>query len=179
MDETEEKKSTGYGKRSIGQWIIIYLVIAAIVYGAFYYFVLAKRGGKNPYTSPTSTTTKQTPSKTPIPTYPEMKVTLASVNNSSQSGTATLTEDEGKTTVAIDLTGFIKDVSQPAHIHVGTCPGVGAIKYPLTPVVNGKSSTALSVKLDQLKKELPLVINVHKSKEEISVYTACGPLSAE
>jgi len=59
---------------------------------------------------------------------------------------------------------------------MGACPGVGAVKYPLTSIVNGASTTVLSVTLDQLKKELPLAINVHKSATEVSTYTACGPL---
>lgn len=40
-----------YGKRPLWQWILIYVVIGAILYGLIYYFVLAKRGG---YTVSTS-----------------------------------------------------------------------------------------------------------------------------
>lgn len=36
------------------QWVVIYLIIGAIVYGAIYYFVLAKKGGYNYGTSSTS-----------------------------------------------------------------------------------------------------------------------------
>ncbi|MDD2823404.1 MAG: hypothetical protein PHQ59_04990 [Candidatus Daviesbacteria bacterium] len=39
----EENKS-GYGKRPLWQWIIIYLIIGAIVYGIIYYFVFARMG---------------------------------------------------------------------------------------------------------------------------------------
>ena len=174
MEETEEKKSNGYGKRPLGQWILIYVVLAVIVYGAFYYFFLAKKGSNN-YTSTPATTQAPSPTKA----LQTMNVVLDSVNNSSESGTATLTEEDGKTTVKLTLTGFVKDVQQPAHIHVGSCPGVGAVKYPLTGVLNGQSSTVLPVTLSQLKKDLPLAINVHKSKEQLSVYTACGPLNAK
>lgn len=48
MDEAkveEEKKSYGYGKRPLWQWIAIYVVIGAIIYGLVYYFVIAKKGG--------------------------------------------------------------------------------------------------------------------------------------
>lgn len=41
----EEQKKSYYGKRPLWQWILIYVVIGAIVYGAIYYFVLAKKGG--------------------------------------------------------------------------------------------------------------------------------------
>jgi len=43
--ETEEKK--GYGKRPLWQWILLYVVIGAIVYGLVYYFFFAKNGGYN------------------------------------------------------------------------------------------------------------------------------------
>lgn len=35
----------GYGKRPVWQWVAIYLVIGAVVYGLIYYFVIAKDGG--------------------------------------------------------------------------------------------------------------------------------------
>ena len=107
-----------------------------------------------------------------------MTVVLAEENKSGESGTATLSEANGKTTVTIALTGFTKDVVQPAHIHVGACPGVGAVKYPLTSVVNGSSVTELTATLADLSQNLPLAINVHKTAAEITSYTACGALSA-
>ena len=48
-----ENKS--YGKRPLWQWLLLYAIVAIIVYGAFYYFVLAKKGGdsttSNPYSN--------------------------------------------------------------------------------------------------------------------------------
>lgn len=44
VQETEQKKS-GYGKRPLWQWIVLYLIIGAVVYGLIYYFVIAKKGG--------------------------------------------------------------------------------------------------------------------------------------
>jgi len=46
MEEKSTKKS-GYGKRPLWQWLVIYLVIGGIVYAAIYYFVFAKNGGYN------------------------------------------------------------------------------------------------------------------------------------
>jgi hypothetical protein len=106
----------------------------------------------------------------------ETTVILAEENKSRESGTATLKEENGKTTVALSLTGFVQGVSQPAHIHVGACPGVGAVKYPLTSVVNGSSVTVLPLTLADLRQGLPLAINVHKTAKEINNYTACGEL---
>jgi hypothetical protein len=175
---TEENK--GYGKRPLWHWIAVYLVIAAVLYGAFYYLVLAKKGGYNynssnpAYSTPTlAPTVSSTPEAVMTS---EMKVALNAENNSGETGTATLKEENGKTTVTLSLIGYVKDVVQPAHIHIGACPGVGAVKYPLANVVNGVSVTVLAVSLADLKQSLPLAINVHKSAAAITNYTSCGEL---
>lgn len=63
----------GYGKRPLWQWVVIYLVIGAVVYGLIYYFVLAKKGGYN-YSAPSSTTQQQAPAsgsnQPKSPSYP-------------------------------------------------------------------------------------------------------------
>lgn len=41
----DEEKKTAYGKRPLWQWIALYVVVAILVYGLVYYFVLAKKGG--------------------------------------------------------------------------------------------------------------------------------------
>ncbi|MBI4090191.1 MAG: hypothetical protein HY421_02195 [Candidatus Kerfeldbacteria bacterium] len=45
MDTSPPQKPSGYGKRPLWQWIVIYLIIGAVVYGAIYYFAIAKKGG--------------------------------------------------------------------------------------------------------------------------------------
>ncbi len=47
MDNQENKygSGSGYSKRPLWQWVVIYLVVAAVVYGLIYYFVLARPGG--------------------------------------------------------------------------------------------------------------------------------------
>ncbi len=55
----------GYGKRPMWQWILIYTVIGAVVYGAIYYFVLAKKGSSNPYSGGSSAPSTQTAPKIP------------------------------------------------------------------------------------------------------------------
>jgi hypothetical protein len=69
--------------------------------------------------------------------------------------------------------------SQPAHIHVGSCPTPGAVVFPLTSVVNGTSVTMLNTSLEDLIAQGELALNVHKSEEESSVYVACGNLDFE
>ncbi len=44
----EDPKNSGYGKRPLWQWILIYVVIGGIIY-AVIYFVLAGRGAASPY----------------------------------------------------------------------------------------------------------------------------------
>jgi len=155
----------------------MYVVIGGLVYGLIYYFVWGKSNtGYNMegsgYTPPAAT------SATPETMMEKPTIVLAAVNDSGQSGTATLEEANGQVTVTVNLTGVPTDgVAQPAHLHVGACPGVGAVKYPLTSLTNGTSVTVLSVTLDQLKAELPLALNVHKSAAEAKMYTACGALS--
>jgi len=107
-----------------------------------------------------------------------MQVKLGEQNTSGQSGTATLTPTkDGKVTVVLALTGGKFTAAQPAHIHEGSCPTPGAVKYPLTNVVNGKSTTTLNVSMADLLKAAPkLSVNVHKSAAETSVYTACGDI---
>lgn len=175
MEETVQNTNGGYNKRPLWQWLAIYVILGAIIYGAIYYFFLSKNNNYNKSSQYTSPSPSQTPS-TPVMMSKETTVVLESVNSSDEKGTAVLVGENGKTKVTINLTGYTKDVEQPAHIHIGACPGVGAVKYPLTSVINGTSVTVLAVTLDQLKKELPLAINVHKSKTEVSSYTACGPV---
>ena len=145
---------------------IIYLAIAAVLFGLVYFFLIEN----NNY----GTLTKETTNYSPPPK--QTIVNLTPQNNSGLSGTAALVEINGQTKVSISLTNAPKNVVQPAHIHMGACPGVGAVKYPLTNVVNGKSETLLDVTQKQLKSEQPLAINVHKSGAEVKVYVACGPL---
>src|SRR5258706_8403802 len=43
----ESATNTGYGKRPMWQWILLYVLVALVLYGGFYYFFLAKKGGYN------------------------------------------------------------------------------------------------------------------------------------
>lgn len=140
-------------------------VLALVVVG----YVLMNTGNKPTETMVTETTSSPAP-------ISEVTVSLAQQNDSGESGTATLTEVDGKVMVMLNMIGAPAGVTQPAHIHVGACPNVGAVKYPLTSPVNGKSETTLDVTLAQLKGELPLGINVHKSQAEAGVYVSCGDL---
>ncbi|MBI2098365.1 MAG: CHRD domain-containing protein [Candidatus Wildermuthbacteria bacterium] len=118
----------------------------------------------------------ETPGNTDQEETVKIMVALGAQNNSGMSGTATLTEENGKTKVTLSLSGAPQGVAQPAHIHMNSCANIGAVKYPLTPLVNGNSETLADVSLAELKAGLPLSINAHKSAEEVSVYVACGDI---
>jgi hypothetical protein len=101
---------------------------------------------------------------------------LAEQNKSKERGTAKLSAEGGKTRVELSLSGTPKGVAQPAHVHEGSCPNPDPKpKYPLSNVVDGKSSTLIDASLDSLTSGKH-AINVHKSAEELKVYVACGDI---
>lgn len=140
-------------------------------------YVLISNNASRSQSEPTTPT--QETADTASPPEEVVTVELSEQNDSGESGTAKLTEVDGKVYVSLSLTGAPADVMQPAHIHVGACPDVGAVKYPLTSPVNGASETVLDVTFDQLRSELPLGINVHKSDTEAKVYVSCGDLALD
>ena len=104
-------------------------------------------------------------------------INLAAQNDSTQTGTATLIDqNNNKTKVVIEINNWQPGVAEPAHIHLGACPAPGAVAYPLNNVVNGRSESMVDKTLADLLKELPLAVNVHKSAAEASVYVACGDI---
>lgn len=149
-------------------WIVVAVAIVIIIGG---FLLLSARQAPPITPTPTPIQATATPG---IPAVMEKSILLSEQNNSGVSGSAVLKEENGKVTVTLSLTGGPKTTPQPAHIHIGACPDVGNVKYPLTNVVDGQSQTILNVTLDQLKAGQPLAINVHKSAAQITVYTACG-----
>lgn len=101
-------------------------------------------------------------------------------NNSGETGTVTFSEaGEDATKVVIALLGAPKYVSQPAHIHLGTCKTIGTVSHPLKNVVDGKSETILTISYSNLWKEVPFAVNVHKSGTEAKIYTACADIVSD
>ena len=104
------------------------------------------------------------------------------LNGSGVHGTAVLTAQGDKTLVVMDVTGVAGN--HPDHIHRSTCadPEPNPL-YPLTDVVlskadpNGHSETVVDVPLAELLAD-PYLILIHKSKDEIGVYVACGDIAA-
>lgn len=102
-------------------------------------------------------------------------VTVGPGRDGGQTGTATLTAVGSQTQVDINIAPGAAGVGQPAHIHEGSCPGVAGVKYPLTSVVDGKSTTMVPATLAELQ-SVSLAINVHKSQAEVMMYVACGAI---
>jgi hypothetical protein len=44
-----EKPGKGYGKRPMWQWVVIYLVVAVVVYGLIYYIFIRNGSGGSGY----------------------------------------------------------------------------------------------------------------------------------
>ena len=105
-----------------------------------------------------------------------MTMKLASLGNSGMTGDVLFVPKGEFTEVSIMLNGAVKGSIYPAHIHEGSCPTPGSVKYPLTSFVDGKSITLVKASVDQLWKTLPLAISVHKSPTELKSYVACGDL---
>ncbi|MBI4674929.1 MAG: CHRD domain-containing protein, partial [Chloroflexi bacterium] len=98
-------------------------------------------------------------------------VTLNPLNDSGESGTATLTDlGNGKVKVEVTITGAPAGVVQPMHIHKGTCANLEAKPtYPLTSLTDGKSVTVIEATLADLQNG-NFAINGHKSAQEASIY---------
>lgn len=99
---------------------------------------------------------------------------MAAVNNSGETGTATLAEVNGKVRVTLELSGAPGETEQPAHIYFGSCSKLGPVVYPLNALANGQSETLLETSLDQLMGRLPIAINVRKSNPEANLSYSCA-----
>lgn len=104
-------------------------------------------------------------------------VNLGPGRDASQPGTAVLTAQGNQTLVVINIQPGEAGVGQPAHIHLGSCPEVGSVAFPLTNVVDGTSTTTVNATLASLR-DGNHSINIHKSEAEAGVYVACGNIAA-
>lgn len=46
-DQSPQPPKKGYGKRPLWQWIVLYVIIAIVVYGLIYYFFIHKKSTGN------------------------------------------------------------------------------------------------------------------------------------
>lgn len=158
-------------KQGLGMALTIIIIAAAVIVGGFFY-IKSQKEARDAETLQKETATGDNRIEQEKSVYVELK----SQNNSGQDGNATIVYMDGKAKVVITIPGGIKDIAQPAHIHIGICPNPGAVKYPLTNVVNGMSETILDIPVEQILSELPLAINIHKSASESKIYSSCGDI---
>ena len=158
------------------------LTIGALGLGVLV-LVLAACSGSDPTATPAPTAT-EVPTATPEPSGDAMMddsdslvIDLGVLNDSGQSGTATLTAKGEQTEVVISVSAGAAGIAQPIHIHAGTCSTLGGVVHALTNVEGGNSTTTVDVSLASLKSG-DFAINLHKSADEIAVYTACGNITA-
>ena len=179
-------ENRGYSSSSI-----VIAVILSLVVGGIGGYVIGMQQGEAKgmaqtqagITAPTNNTTpgvtamvNNDESVSGTPMSDQMTINLMAQNDSGQSGTAVLSEENGKVKVMLSMTGGTYTEPQPAHIHMGNCPTPGAVLFPLTNIVDGKSETMLDTTMADLKAKGALAINIHKSAAEQSVYTSCGDI---
>jgi hypothetical protein len=102
-----------------------------------------------------------------------VRIPLEAIGGSGESGVAILTAQGAKTVVELQMKGGSGD-PQPAHFHNGTCEKYTPRPlYPLRSVVKGTSTTTLEVPIEKLIAG-DLVINVHKSLDDIATVNSCA-----
>ena len=102
-----------------------------------------------------------------------IRIPLGAMNGSGESGVAILTPKGAKTLVQLQLHGGSGD-PQPTHFHTGTCDKYGPRPlYMLAAVVKGESTTTVDVPIEKLTAG-DLVINVHKSFDDIATIASCA-----
>jgi hypothetical protein len=92
----------------------------------------------------------------------------------SGTGTATLTAQGSRTQVVLRVGATNPEML--AHIHADACPGVGAVVFPLSNVVNGTSTTVIDAQLATVLGQ-GRSINLHKSPQDAGLYVGCGNLA--
>jgi hypothetical protein len=108
----------------------------------------------------------------------ELAIELGPGRDGNQPGVAFLFEGSPEVTgVGIEIAPGASGVLQPAHIHDGDCPGVGAIASPLASVLDGTSFSFVSISLADLSSG-DYAINVHQSAAQAAIYVSCGEVGA-
>lgn len=131
MDQNNYQQTTpsggnqnyGYSKRPLWQWIVLYVVIGAIAYGAIYYFYFYNKGGysyapQTPGTQNTYAPTNSTPEQQPTTTTPMMTTTTTTTTTTTPANPPTPTTTPTPTvpaTVSIEMRNY---AFNPASISI-------------------------------------------------------------
>lgn len=157
------------------KYLSIYFLSGLILYGLVYFgFLNRTREEAKNFTNQASQKGNYQVSSLKV-SDEVWKFDLAAIDNSGESGTALISKSGNKVKVVIELNGLIKlGDRQPAHIHFGSCPNAGEVKFSLSDVVDGYSETLIETSFKDLASVFPLAINVHQSQAEMKKYVACG-----
>lgn len=157
----------------MNQKTLLWIVLGVVVLGTLAFMLL--RGAEEPVDTEESGDMDQTEEMEGMEETQTRNVVLSAQNNSGQSGSVLLEDlGDGTTRVTVSATA-VYDNPQPAHIHSGTCEDLGGVEYPLENVVDGASETVVEVSLDELT-EGTFAVNLHRSAEQVSLYTSCGDI---
>ena len=104
-------------------------------------------------------------------------IPMKSLNDSGETGTAVLTQQDEGVQVVVTLKNAPK-MDQPTHIHAGTCSNINkSPEYGLRNTVDGKSTSIVKgIKLSDLTSG-KYAINVHKSADDLGTYVSCGDIT--
>lgn len=153
--------------------LAVFLTIVVAVVAVI--FILGSTANTDNTNQNTNTSTSAATSAEPNIEPKEITIMMSDQNGSGQMGTAKITEIDGRAKLTLQLVGGPNNISQPAHVHDGTCQVLGTIKYPLTTMRNGGSETILPIPFADLMDQLPLAVDVHKSLSE-DADMSCGDI---
>jgi hypothetical protein len=107
----------------------------------------------------------------------DLNLTFGPGRDATQAGTVQIVDNGAAGfTVNVNMTAPSPEGAaavQPNHIHVGTCPGVGAVDVPLTNLTGGKGTTTVTNKTLASVLATQHAVNVHVSTTNGGQYTAC------
>lgn len=134
-----------------------------------------------PAPQPSGTAPSGTNAPAPAPRT-SVTISLRSVSDDKEWGSATLTGMGNQTVVSLTLVNAPRNEAQSAAIYKGSCAELktdvsAEPQYPLAPVVKGKSTTTLNVNLSSLLDKTPQSIRVKMDSIDGSEpLAACGNL---
>lgn len=100
-------------------------------------------------------------------------VDLFEVDESGQSGFATIDEFDDETQVVLQISGE-PDSTRSASIRSGSCDNPGEVMFDLNDVVNGRSETSFGISADEIVGAGPFLIAVFATDDESEALVACG-----
>ncbi|GEM_PF-6361894 len=155
------------------KYIVIYLVVAIVVYGFIYFIFLSKNSS---FRINLGEKTDIAAVETPQLSANEIVIILDNFKDPSFNGLAFIGEEGDKIRVQISIPTENEATPSLVNIYEGKCQEMGQIKYTLNDVVSGSSETTIDTSIKNLRDEFPLFISVHKSSARIGESIACGEL---